>query len=168
MLVGKEGTAVPRVTDTGIQIDGDEITVGLEHSSMDAKGDVTSVMQPASARGGTGQGRTPALLDAEQAVYASAAALSYDSEQRRGTYTGRARLWQGDTNIRAERIELDEQLGNLAADGGVQSTIALTARPGPSAGEPAKTGPPAEPSLGRRRCATTMRRERPPMPRPRG
>ena len=75
---------------------------------MAATGEVSSVMQPASARDGAAPARTPALLDGAQAVYASAAALEYDSQQRRGTYTGRARLWQGDTNIRAERIVLDE------------------------------------------------------------
>jgi lipopolysaccharide export system protein LptA len=86
-------------------------------------------MQPAAARGGTGQGRTPALLDSGQALYASAVTLEYDSGQRRGVYSGRARLWQGDTNIRAERIVLDEQVGDLVAEGGVQSTIALASTP---------------------------------------
>ena len=62
-------------------------------------------MQPAATRDGRrARRRTPALLDGDQPVFASAAALEYDSGQRRGTYTGRARLWQGDTNIRAERI----------------------------------------------------------------
>ena len=125
VLVGREGTTRPRVTDTGVQIEGDEITVGLTASTMAATGEVASVMQPATTRGGDGPARTPALLDATQAVFASAAALEYDSGQRRGIYTGRARLWQGDTNVRAERIVLDEGRGDLAASGGVQSTLAI-------------------------------------------
>ena len=128
VLSGREGNARPRVTDTGVQIEGDEITVGLRASTMAAKGEVSSVMQPASARQGEGPGRTPALLDGGQAVFASAAALDYDSGQRRGTYTGRARLWQGDTTIRAERIVLDEARGDLAASGGVQSTLSIGVR----------------------------------------
>ena len=68
-------------------------------------------------------------------MFASAAALDYDSGQRRGTYTGRARLWQGDTTIRAERIVLDEARGDLAASGGVQSTLAIA--PGDEAAPPA-------------------------------
>lgn len=125
VLVGRDGNARPQVTDTGVQIEGDEITVGLAASTMSATGDVASVMQPAAARSGDGPARTPALLDGTQAVFASAAALEYASAQRRGTYTGRARLWQGDTNIRAERIVLDEEHGDLEATGGVQSTLAI-------------------------------------------
>jgi LPS export ABC transporter protein LptC len=130
VLSGREGNARPRVTDTGVQIEGDEITVGLRASTMAAKGEVSSVMQPASARQGEGPGRTPALLDGGQAVFASAAALDYDSGQRRGTYTGRARLWQGDTTIRAERIVLDEARGDLSASGGVQSTLSIASADG--------------------------------------
>jgi lipopolysaccharide export system protein LptA len=125
VLTGREGTTRPRVTDTGVQIEGDEITVGLAANTMAATGEVASVMQPASAREGAGPARTPALLDSGQAVFASAGALQYDSQQRRGIYTGRARLWQGDTNIRAERILLDEVRGDLTASGGVQSTLAI-------------------------------------------
>ena len=125
VLSGREGTTRPRVTDTGVQIEGDEITVGLAANTMAATGEVASVMQPAAAREGAGPARTPALLDSGQAVFASAAALEYDSQQRRGIYTGRARLWQGDTNIRAERILLDEARGDLTAAGGVQSTLAI-------------------------------------------
>ncbi len=125
VLTGREGSTRPRATDTGVQIEGDEITVGLAANTMAATGEVASVMQPAAAREGAGPARTPALLDSGQAVFASAAALQYESQQRRGTYTGRARLWQGDTNIRAERILLDEARGDLTASGGVQSTLAI-------------------------------------------
>ena len=140
VLTGREGSVRPRVTDTGVQIEGDEITVGLTANVMAATGEVSSVMEPAAARDGTTPARTPALLDSAQAVYASAAALEYDSQQRRGTYTGRARLWQGDTNIRAERIVLDEARGDLAASGGVQSTLAIDApATPPPAGAPRGT-----------------------------
>jgi LPS export ABC transporter protein LptC len=151
VLTGREGPARPRVTDTGIQIEGDEITVGLQASTMAAKGEVSSVMQPASAREGDGPARTPALLDGGQAVYSSAAALDYDSGQRRGVYTGRARLWQGETTIRAERIVLDEARGDLAASGGVQSTLALATAPAVAvptapASTTTPTGAPAAPA----------------------
>jgi len=150
LLSGREGAARPRVTDTGLQIEGDEITVGLAVNSMRATGDVSSVMQPAAARDGAGPARTPALLDGGQAVFASAGSLEYDSQQRRGTYTGRARLWQGDTTIRAERIVLDEARGDLDASGGVQSTLAITS---PTAG----TATAATPARGTIARADTMR-----------
>lgn len=132
-LVGKEGTAAPRVTDTGVQVDGANITIALDTNAIAATGSVSSVMQPASARPGNGDAHTPALLDGGQALYASAAELTYDSQARKGTYVGRARLWQGETTIRAERIVLDEGRGDLAAEGGVQSTLALDPAPGPAA-----------------------------------
>lgn len=142
VLTGRDGTARPRVTDTGIQIEGDEITVGLAANTMKATGEVASVMQPAAARAGTGTARTPALLDGTQPVYASAASLVYDSQVRKGTYAGKARLWQGDTTIRAEQIVLDEQRGDLAATGGVQSTLAIDQASDTAAPDPA---PPTRP-----------------------
>jgi lipopolysaccharide export system protein LptA len=151
VLVGREGNARPRVTDTGVQIEGEEITVGLAASTMAATGEVASVMQPASAREGDGPARTPALLDGTQAVFASAAALEYDSAQRRGTYTGRARLWQGDTTIRADRIVLDEGRGDLTASGGVQSTLAI--------GQAESTAPPVGGPRGTIARADAMRYE---------
>ncbi len=129
-LLGPDGTPPPSVTDTGLQIDATAITIGLATTGVTATGAVSSVMQPAAARSGTGTARTPALLDGGQPLIASAAALEYDSQARRALYTGRARLWQGDTTIRAERIELDEARGNLAASGGVTSTLALQAPAG--------------------------------------
>jgi lipopolysaccharide export system protein LptA len=108
-------------------------------------------MQPASAREGDGPARTPALLDGTQAVFASAAALEYDSAQRRGTYTGRARLWQGDTTIRADRIVLDEGRGDLTASGGVQSTLAI--------GQAEATAPPVGGPRGTIARADAMRYE---------
>ncbi|MGD9904641.1 MAG: LPS export ABC transporter periplasmic protein LptC [Vicinamibacterales bacterium] len=151
VLTGRDGPTRPRVTDTGVQIEGDEITVGLAANTMQATGDVSSVMQPAAARAGDGPARTPALLDGGQAVFASAAGLEYDSRQRRGTYTGRARLWQGDTTIRAERIVLDEGRGDLEAGGGVQSTLAIAS---PAAADAA---PPATPARGTIARGETMR-----------
>jgi lipopolysaccharide transport protein LptA len=90
-------------------------------------------MQPAAARNGGGAARTPALLANDQPLYATAAALEYDSQARRATYSGRARLWQGATDIRAETVLLDEQKGDLTASGGVTSTLNLTAAPGTGA-----------------------------------
>jgi lipopolysaccharide export system protein LptA len=90
-------------------------------------------MQPAATRSGTGAARTPALLADDQPLFASAATLEYDSQSRKATYAGRARLWQGPTDIRAESVTLDEQRGDLAAAGGVTSTLNLAAADGASA-----------------------------------
>ncbi len=131
-LVGQDGVPPPSVTDTGLRIDATAIAIGLATSAVTATGAVSSVMQPAAARSGAGAARTPALLDGGQPLIASAASLEYDSQARRAVYSGRARLWQGDTNIRAERIVLDEARGDLSASGGVTSTLALRAAAGPT------------------------------------
>ena len=124
VLVGRPGAA-PRVIDTGLQVEATDITIGLSTNAVSATGAVSSVMQPAGTRSGAGTARTPALLADDQPLFASAAALEYDSQTRRATYTGRARLWQGPTDIRAERVALDEQRGDLTASGGVTSTLSL-------------------------------------------
>jgi lipopolysaccharide export system protein LptA len=82
-----------------------------------------------------------ALLADDQPLFASAAALEYDSQTRKATYTGRARLWQGATDIRAESVALDEQRGDLTASGGVTSTLNLAAAAG--------TGTPARGTIAR-------------------
>ncbi len=130
MLSGRPGAA-PRVTDTGLQVEADDIAIGLATNALSATGAVSSVMQPAAARGGDAPARTPALLADDQPLFASAGALEYDSQSRRATYTGRARLWQGPTDIRAEEVVLDEQRGNLTASGGVTSTLNLAAPAAP-------------------------------------
>ncbi len=134
-LLSPDGAAAtpPSVTDTGLRIDATAITIGLATTAVSATGAVSSVMQPAAARGGEGTARTPALLDGGQPLIASAGALEYDSQARKAVYSGKARLWQGDTNIIAERIVLDEQRGDLAASGGVRSTLTLQAAPGSTA-----------------------------------
>ncbi len=140
VLVGKPGAA-PRVTDTGLQVEATDIAIGLATNAVSATGAVSSVMQPAATRAGSGTARTPALLADDQPLFASAAALEYDSQTRKATYTGRARLWQGATDIRAESVALDEQRGDLTASGGVTSTLNLAAAAG--------TGTPARGTIAR-------------------
>lgn len=135
VLIGRPDQA-PRVTDTGLQVEANDIAIGLATNAVSASGAVSSVMQPASARGGEGTARTPALLADDQPLFASAGALEYDSQSRRATYSGRARLWQGPTDIRAEEVVLDEQRGDLTASGGVTSTLNLAA---PAADTPGTT-----------------------------
>jgi lipopolysaccharide export system protein LptA len=65
--------------------------------------------------------------------------LTYDEQTRRGVYTGQSRLWQGETVIQAEQITLDETKGDLAADGGVITTLALA--PESAQRTPARAGP---------------------------
>lgn len=141
-LLGAPGVS-PRVTDTGLEVSATDIAIGLATNAVSAKGSVSSVMQPAASRNGSGAGKTPALLAGDQPLFAAAEALEYDSQARRATYTGKARLWQGATDIRAGTVALDEQKGDLSASGGVTSTLAL------ASAKPAAGGPPARGTIAR-------------------
>ena len=117
------------MTDTGVQIEGDEITVGLAANAVHATGEVSSVMQPAATRerqrpgphagaarrrpGGVRQRRGARIRQPGSAAAPTPA----------GPGSGRAT-----PTIRAERIVLDEARGDLAASGGVQSTLAIGQR----------------------------------------
>lgn len=138
-LRGRDGAAAPFVSDEAMRIDGDAIDVTLSPRRMAAQGTVRSVLQPAGAASGQAA-RRPGLLTGSEAVNVIADALTYDEATRRGVYTGKARLWQGDTVIQADRITLDEASGDLSASGNVVTTLALAPDPGapPAA---AKGGP---------------------------
>jgi lipopolysaccharide export system protein LptA len=96
---------------------------------MVAETDVRSVLKAADGPdAGAGSGRRPGLLESSQAVNVTAARLVYDSKTRRATYTGDARLWQGETAVQGASIVLDEEKGDLTAQGQVRSTLRLARR----------------------------------------
>lgn len=132
-LVGRDGRPAPYVTDTGLRVDAKDLAVTLATNAVSASGSVAAVMQPASTRDGNGAGKTPALLVADQPIYATAGALDYDSQARRATYRGKVKLWQGPTDIKAEQIVLDEQQGDLTATGGVTSNLSFPGAGGAAA-----------------------------------
>jgi lipopolysaccharide export system protein LptA len=69
------------------------------------------------------------MLDEDQPVYATAAALDYDRALRLAVYTAdspaQARLWQGDTTVQADRVTVDDRTGNLAATGKAATTFLI-------------------------------------------
>jgi lipopolysaccharide export system protein LptA len=67
----------------------------------------------------------PGMLKDDEPVYVTGAALDYDGARAFATYTGGARLWQGDTTIQGDTIVLDERSGDLKASGAVRSTFVL-------------------------------------------
>ena len=73
------------------------------------------------ARGPT----VPGMLDDDQDVMVTAEKLDYDGARSLATYTGAARLWQGDTTIQGDTIVLDETKGDLQASGSVRSAFVL-------------------------------------------
>jgi lipopolysaccharide export system protein LptA len=138
-LRGKHGAADPFVNDETIRVDAEAIDLTLSPRRMVAKGKVRSVLQPSKPRPGAPAARRPGLLGDADPVNVIAGELTYDEQTRRGVYSGQSRLWQGETVIQAERITLDEVKGDLGAEGGVVTTLALA--PESAQAKPARTGP---------------------------
>jgi lipopolysaccharide transport protein LptA len=127
-LRGRPGTAdpVPHVADDRVAVDAERILLALDDRRLTGEGDVRSVFQPAAGPDRTAEGvRMPGLLSAEEPVNVTAARLEYDGGAGRAVYTGEARLWQGDTQLQGDRLELDEHTGNLTVTGSVRSVLML-------------------------------------------
>jgi lipopolysaccharide transport protein LptA len=65
------------------------------------------------------------MLRQDQPVIVTANDLRYETTTAAATYTGNARLSQGDTSVRASSIALDEKTGGLKASGTVTTTTVL-------------------------------------------
>src|SRR5690606_18760777 len=85
--------------------------------------------------------RTCRLGDTEPVIVVSET-MPYGEVARRGVYTGQARLLQGDTQIFAETITLDETNGNLGAKGNVRTTLALAQAEPDANGSPSNSADP--------------------------
>ncbi|MGH9202152.1 MAG: LptA/OstA family protein, partial [Vicinamibacterales bacterium] len=125
-LTGREGGNPPHVEDDNVTIDADRIDITLSPRKMVAVGTVRTVMQatkqPAKDESAV---KRPGLLKEKEPVNVMSDSLTYEEQARRGVYTGKARLWQGDTVIQSEVITLDEKKGDLSATGKVLTTLMI-------------------------------------------
>ena len=100
--------------------------VSLDGSTLEASGNVTSVLTP---RGDdtpeSVSGKMPILLDDDREVLVSADAVRYDGNAGQTTYTGQAHLWQGATSFWGDTLTLDDRTGDLTARGNVRTNIEL-------------------------------------------
>jgi len=69
--------------------------------------------------------KMPSMLKQDQPVIVVGNALDYDGTTSWSTYSGAARLFQGDTTIKGDTIIIDSKAGNLAAAGSVTTTTML-------------------------------------------
>ena len=133
---GGRRPARPQVVDDQATIEADGIDVGLDGRRVDAKGSVKSDLRPGAAApgkepaagaaaGSREPARLPSMMKQDEPVFGTTDALAYDGDAGRAVYTGHARLWQGDTSIKGERVTLDDRSGDMAASGGVVSTMLL-------------------------------------------
>jgi lipopolysaccharide transport protein LptA len=132
---GGEPGMGPRVTDTRVSIEAKTIVMTVGSNRISAESSVRSVMlpqnEPAAGRGAAGRGapggdvRTPSMLKQDQPVNVTSNRLAYDGDVGKATYSGNAKLWQGDTTLHGDTIVVDDKTGNLEAHTGVTSTMLL-------------------------------------------
>lgn len=115
----------PRVNDRWGSIQAVTITLQLSGPDIEAVEQVRGVLQLDGNPRETGELIRPGLFDEGPPLYATAEQFIYDAAEARSLYTGGARLWQGDTEIRASSIALHESTGNLEGEGEVRTRTAM-------------------------------------------
>jgi LPS export ABC transporter protein LptC len=139
-LSGSDGAIVPRIKDDTLTIDADAIDITLNPRKMVATGKVASALQPpGNPTGGASAGKRPGLLSDKDPVIVIADSLTYDEASRRGEYKGQARLLQGQTQINADALTIDESKGDLIATGKVVTTLAILGKDAPAGAAVAPT-----------------------------
>ena len=127
-LSGREpGMLVPHVVNEQIAVDAVTIDVTLEGPKLKAAGNVRSTLKPASNKPGAPANdvKLPAMLKQDKDVLVVGENMDYDGTSSRGTYTGAARLIQGETSVKGDTIAIDNKAGNLGAAGNVVTMTVL-------------------------------------------
>jgi len=122
---GGDSGRAPRLTNGTTTIEASRIQVTLDGSSIEASEGVKSVLIPGGDTAESTSATMPALLDAAQQIFVTAEALQYDGGTGQATYTGQARLWQGETSFQGNTLSIDDQTGSLSATGNVRTIIPL-------------------------------------------
>ena len=127
----------PHVSDPRLIVDAARVVLTPDGPKLTATGQVRSVLRASSGAGhpetasGTAGGappRLPAILKTDQPVNVTGEELVYDGTASHATYSGHARLWQGDTAIQGDTIVIDDRTGNLTASGSVRTSMRMDER----------------------------------------
>jgi lipopolysaccharide transport protein LptA len=137
----------PRVSDSRISVEARNIQMGLTDQKMKADTRVRSLMTQKPAAKNADGVKVPSLLKQDEPVNVFSNRLDYDGAKSVATYEGSARLWQDTTEIKADKIIVDDKTGNLRATTNVISTMVLTQADDkkPAAGKPAAPKQAAKP-----------------------
>lgn len=133
----------PQLSDGRISVEARTIQMTLSTRVMKADTSVRSVMLAQKKQDGAAV-KVPAIMKQDQPVNVRSNRLNYDGGNSLATYEGNSRLWQDDTEIRGDKIVLDDKTGNLHATTKVITTMVLTQaadRTAPKAAPPPKREP---------------------------
>lgn len=112
----------PIVSDGRIEVQARTIAFTLGTHSFNADTKVRGVVLPQKGAKPAGESaRVPAMLKQDDMVTVTSNRLEYDGSASRAVYSGDARLWQAETEIRADTITLDDKNGNLTAQTNVKT-----------------------------------------------
>lgn len=112
----------PIVSDGRSEVQARTIAYTLGTRSFAAETKVRGVLLPQKGAKPPGEsGRVPAMLKQDDMVTVTSNRLEYDGSASRAVYSGDARLWQAETEIRADTITLDDKTGNLTAQANVKT-----------------------------------------------
>lgn len=118
----------PRVSDGRLSIEARNIQMMLATQGMKADTRVRSLMLARSkqAKPGDAAVKVPSMMKQNEPVNVQSNRLDYDAATSVATYDGNARLWQEDTEIRADNIVIDDKTGNLRATSRVVTSMKLS------------------------------------------
>ena len=111
----------PLVSDARISIAARTISIALATRDLVAETRVRSTMLPAQkgAKPTESDRRLPAMLSSDKPVFVTSNRLQYSGNAAAATYDGSAVLWQDDTQIKGDKIVIDDRKGNLSSTGTV-------------------------------------------------
>ncbi len=118
----------PRVIDDQLTVIAPTIDVTLETRRIEARGGIKTTLIPrdSASRGAPERSaRLPGLLQQDKPANVNADRLLYEGVSGSAVYSGNAALWQGETAIRGDVLEIDQENGDLVATGSARSTLTL-------------------------------------------
>ncbi len=126
---GESGPS-PRIVDERMSVDAVRLTLTLESRKLVADTNVRSSLQGSQegrkgpTNGKQDSGKLPSMLKSDEPVFVNANRLEYDGSST-ATYSGEARLFQGQTTVAGDTVVLDDRNGNLTAIGHARSVMFL-------------------------------------------
>jgi len=124
---GDIGTG-PHVSDGRVSVEARTIQMALGAQRIKADTNVRTIMiSQSKPKPGETAVKMPSMLKQDQPVNVKSNRLDYDSANGSAVYEGAARLWQDpDTEIRADKLVLEDKTGNLHATTKVVTTMIIT------------------------------------------